>query len=314
MPRPGGSGGADRALRISAWLTGIYFFVELGIGLATGSIAVISDAFHTFSAVGGVVLALVAARIARRPASLSRTYGSYRAEVIGALWNGIFLLGMAILVIVMGAMRLNHPIELPPIPLIVAAVGGLVTETISLRLLFTDQKGNLNVRGAFWHVVQTFVGSILILITAGVITFTGFLAIDPILGIAFGVVLLWASWGIIRDAIAILMEGSPPGFDVEGAMLALGGLDGVSDVHHVHVWALTDNVNVFSAHLRTDDAAAAGRLLNGAHDLLRERFGVRLSTLQVETVCLDEAAAADLDVARRHPTPHRHGPDGTLTG
>ena len=110
----------ERALKISGWLTGIYFLIELGIGLYTGSVAVTSDAFHTFSAVGGVLLAFVAARMARRPADLNRTFGSYRAEIIGALLNGVFLAGMAVLVLVMGAMRLRHPIDLPPTPLLMA--------------------------------------------------------------------------------------------------------------------------------------------------------------------------------------------------
>ena len=114
MPRPAGAN--DRALKISAWLTGIYFLIELGIGIYSGSIAVISDAFHTFSAVGGVVLAFVAARVARRPADIDRTFGHYRAEIIGALLNGVFLAGMAILVLVMGAMRLRHTEQIVRVP------------------------------------------------------------------------------------------------------------------------------------------------------------------------------------------------------
>ena len=124
------AGGDRKALVISGWLTGVYFVIELGIGLWTGSVAVTSDAFHTFSAVGGVLIALV------------------------ALW-----------------------------------------------LLYERQKADLNLRGAYWHILQTFVGSFLIIVSALVIRFTGFLAIDPLLGMAFGVVLLWASWGITKDAL-----------------------------------------------------------------------------------------------------------------
>ena len=109
----------------------------------------------------------------------------------------------------MGVMRLQHPIDLPTTPLLIAAAGGLITELIALRLLYSGQKSDLNLRGAFWHIMQTFIGSILIIITAAVIYFTGFLAIDPILGMTFGVVLLVASWGIIREALAVLMEGAP---------------------------------------------------------------------------------------------------------
>ncbi len=287
----------ERALKISAWLTGIYFLIELGIGLYTGSVAVTSDAFHTFSAVGGVVLAFVAARIARRPANLDRTFGNFRAEIIGALVNGIFLAGMAVLVLVMGAMRLRHPIDLPTTPLLVAAGGGLLTEIISIRLLYAGQKGDLNLRGAFWHVMQTFIGSILIIITAAVIYFTGFLAIDPILGMAFGLVLLAASWGIVRNALSILMEGAPKSIDLNEVAFALGELPGTRDIHHMHAWILTSGKQVFSAHIVTKRPESAATLLEQAHRLLRDRFGFYFSTLQVETTCLDEDHARELDIS-----------------
>ena len=290
--------GADpataRALRISAWLTGVYFLIELGIGIYTGSIAVISDAFHTFSAVGGIVLAIVAARIARRPADSTRTFGSYRAEIIGALLNGVFLFVMAIIVMVMGYMRLREPIDLATTPMLLAAAGGLITEIISLKLLQSSQKGDLNIRGAFWHVVQTFVGSLLIIVAALVIRFTGFTPIDPILGMAFGVVLLVASWGIMRDALHILMEGAPEGMDLDRIRETLLALPGVADVHHMHAWTLTSNRHVFSAHFRVDGSEETS-LLRTAHDLLRSEFGFHFSTIQIEAECLDERHAQDLE-------------------
>lgn len=291
----GQMGANARALKISAWLTGVYFVIELAIGIYTGSIAVISDAFHTFSAVGGVVLAIIAARIARRPADEQHTFGSLRAEIIGALLNGAFLLAMAVLVLVMGYMRLQDPIDLPTTPMLLAAIGGIITEVISLRLLYAGQKGDLNIKGAFWHIIQTFVGSILIIVTAVIIELTGFLAIDPILGMAFGVVLLYASWGIMRDATKILMEGTPADIDLKRVVAELESLSDVSDVHHVHAWTLTSNKHVFSAHLRATDESAAPKVLREAHALLREKFGFHLSTLQIETTCLDEDHAKDLD-------------------
>ena len=135
------SGG--RALTISAWLTGIYFVVELVIGIWTGSIAVISDAFHTFSAVGGVLVAIVAARIARRPSDEDRSFGWYRAEIVGAAVNSAFLLAMALFVIGMAAMRLSSPIDLPTGPMLWVAAGGLLTEFISLGLLWSEGKSDL---------------------------------------------------------------------------------------------------------------------------------------------------------------------------
>src|SRR3546814_3381271 len=105
-------------------------------------------------------------------------------------------------------------------------------------------------RGAYWHIIQTFVGSLFLIISALVIRFTGFLAIDPLLGMAFGVVLLWASWDIIRDSLHILLQGTPHDLDIEAAMKAIRAVDGVTDVHHVHAWSLTSGTNLFSSHVR----------------------------------------------------------------
>lgn len=289
---------SGRGMAISAWLTGVYFVIEMGIGLWTGSIAVISDAFHTFSAVGGVLLAIIAARLARRPADADRSFGWYRAEIIGALVNGGFLLAMALVVIVMAAMRLSDPIDLPTGPMLLAAAGGLVTEVISLGLIWKQSKSDLNVKGALWHIIQTFVGSLLIIVTALVIKFTGFLLIDPILGMAFGFVLSWASWGILRDSIHLLMEGTPDDISLDDVTRALEDLDGVADAHHVHAWALTSGKYVFSAHLRVQDHHDPQELLKRAHAMLRDHFGFFFVTLQMEDRCLDESGAEAIDITR----------------
>ena len=286
-----------RALVVSGWLTGSYFVVELVIGLWTGSVAVTSDAFHTFSAVGGVLIALVAMRLAERKSTPARTFGYTRAEILGSLFNGLFLVLMALFVFGMGAMRLMDPIELPTTPMLWAAAGGIATELVALRLLYQRQKGNLNMRGAFWHVMQTFVGSFLIIISALVIRFTGFLAIDPLLGMAFGVVLLWASWGILKESLHILLQGTPEDVDLDAAISAIGGLDGVIDVHHVHAWSLTSGLNIFSSHVRVQDASTGQHILTEVSNLLRDRFNIYFSTIQIEELCLsgeDRAAAIDV--------------------
>ncbi len=290
-----------RALIISGWLTGLYFLVELAIGIWTGSVAVTSDAFHTFSAVGGVLIALVANRLGQRKSSPSRTFGYVRAEILGALFNGIFLAIMAAVVFWMGAMRLMDPIHLPTTPMLVAAGGGIATELVALWLLYERQKSDLNIRGAFWHVLQTFVGSFLIIISALVIKFTGFLAIDPLLGMAFGIVLFWASWGISRDALHVLLQGTPEDLDLEKAIAAIRRIEGVTDVHHVHAWSLTSGMNVFSSHVRVGSPADSERVLREVAQLLRDQFNVYFSTTQVETRCLDgEDHAAAIDISRSH--------------
>lgn len=289
---------SGRALAISGWLTGIYFVIELGIGLWLGSVAVLSDAFHTFSAVGGVLVAIIAARLAKRPADDRKSFGWYRAEIVGALVNGAFLLIMAILVIVMGAMRLGNPIDLPTGPMLWVAAGGLVTEFISLGLLYKQQGQDLNVKGAYWHILQTFVGSLIIIVAALVIRFTGFLEIDPLLGMAFGFVLLWASWGILSEAIHLLMDGTPGDISLPDVAATLQTVEGVKDVHHTHGWALTSGRYVFTAHVRIDPDANAQEVLEASQKLIKETYGFFFTTLQVETDCLDESDAASIDVTR----------------
>ncbi len=290
--------GDRRALVITGLLTGVYFVVELIVGLWSGSVAVTSDAFHTFSAVGGALIALVAQRLSERPASREHTFGWGRAEIIGALFNGLFLTVMALYVFYMGAMRLMEPVDLPTTVMLWVAAGGIVTELISFWLLYERQKDNLNLKGAFWHILQTFVGSLIIIVSAVVIALTGFSQIDPLLGMAFGVVLFWASWSIIRSALSILLQGTPEDLDLDAAMASLRELDGVRDVHHVHAWSVTSGRNVFSGHVRVGDLARDGeRVLREASDRLKQEFKVYFSTLQIEderVVAEEEADAIDI--------------------
>lgn len=288
--------GDAKALKITGWLTGLYFFVELAIGYWSGSVAVISDAFHTFSAVGGVLIALVATHYSARPASPDASFGLIRAEIVGALFNGLFLLLMAIFVFWMGYLRLRSPIEIPTGPMLWAAAGGLVTEFISLKLLFGKQKDNLNMKGAIWHVIQTFVGSIIIIVAALVIKFTGFYQIDPILGMLFGLVLFWASWGIIRDSTRILLQVVPDDFDLVKMQASIETFPEVLNVHHAHVWSLTTGKDIVSMHVLVDKNTDLERVLFKIHALLKEDFSVYFSTVQIETTCPegDEASAIDI--------------------
>ncbi len=290
--------GPDGALGLTAWLTGIYFVIEFAIGIYTGSVSVMSDAFHTFSAVGGVLLALVAARIARRKATPERSFGYGRAEIIGALLNGVFLFLMALVVLWMGYMRLRQPIELPTMPMLVAAFGGLIIEVIALRALYTSQKGDLNIRGAFWHVLQTFVGSLIIIIAVVVIELTGFLAIDPILGMVFGLILLIASWSITRESLVVLLEGTPANIDLNEVGRAMLDINGVSDVHHLHAWTITSGKHVFSAHLRLEDDVSNDSVLAEAHRHLTDDFGFYFATVQLEGHCTDLEEVAEMDITR----------------
>jgi cobalt-zinc-cadmium efflux system protein len=221
--------------------------------------------------------------------------------------NGGFLLGTALVVIVTGAMRLSHPIELPPAPMLFAAGGGLITEFISLGLIWKQSKSDLNVKGALWHIIQTFVGSLLIIVTAPVVDFTGFLLIDPILGMAFGFVLVWASWGILRDSMHLLMEGTSPDVALAQVTSALDEMEGIADVHHVHAWAPTSGRHVFPGHVRVMEGSDPHAVLK-SYGILNKRFAFFFITLQVETACLDETGAEAIDITRIPVTDkHDHG-------
>jgi cobalt-zinc-cadmium efflux system protein len=301
MPMAAGDKNA-RALRIAGWLTGIYFFVELGIGIWTGSVAVLSDAFHTFSAVGGVLVAIVAGRFAARPATRFQTFGLIRAEIVGALVNGFFLIGMAVLILWMGAMRVANPKDLDTIPMLAAAAGGIVTEAIALSLLFTAAKTNLNIRGAYWHIVQTFVGSLIIIVSALVIMFSDFLEIDPILGMAFGLVLVWASWGILRESLSILLDNVPKDLDLNEVRAAIEVPPGVVNVHHLHAWGLTTGKNIVSTDVLVEPDHDSEQIQQELQRLLKTRFGVFFSTIQTETeICEEEDEARAIDFLRTEP-------------
>jgi len=271
-----------KALQISAILTGIYFVIELIAGILIGSVAVLSDAFHTFSAVGGVLIALIAMHYASKPATAKRTFGYIRAEIFGAFVNGFFLLGMAIFIMVMGFNRLQNPVELATTPMLWVAAGGLITEVIALSILFKGQKDNLNIKGAYWHILQTFVGSFIIIIAALVIKFTGFLLIDPILGMGFGVLLFFASFGLIKEAVNILMEATPKHIDMNKIKEDIDKIPGVVSTHHMHAWSLTSGKTLFSSHILVKDQHKSMEILRNATEILKTKHNIYFSTLQTE--------------------------------
>ena len=186
-----------------------------------------------------------------------------------------------------------------PGPMLVAAFGGLITEFISIKLLYSGQKGDLNLKGAFWHVMQTFVGSLIVIIAAVVIYFTDFLAIDPLLGMAFGAVLVYASIGIIRDSFRILLETVPKNIDLEQVKISLQKIPGVQGIHHMHAWTITSGVNIFSTHIQTNDLTKTQDILRESTKILKERFDFYFSTVQIEKECLEMDEPRDIDITKK---------------
>lgn len=194
--------------------------------------------------------------------------------------------------------------DLPTTPMLLAAAGGLVTEAVSFWLLYRRQQGSLIIRGAFWHILQTLVGSVIIIVSALVIRFTGFLEIDPLLGMAFGLVLFWASWRIIRDSLTILLQGTPRDLNLNAAIEASRRVPG----GHRRASRACLEPHVGSQHLlrpRGGRGAAEGQqVLQTVHDLLKRQFGIYFSTVQIEERCLEgEEEAAEIDILRAGARP-----------
>ncbi len=271
-----------KILKVTGWLTGVYFIIELGLWFYSGSISVISDAFHTFSAVGGILIAFIANRISGKQANKEFTYWFKRAEIIGALLNGVFLFFMALYVLYMGYKRLGMTFELPTWIMLLAAIWWLITEIIAFKLIYKQQKNNINMRGAFWHIMQTFIGSILIIIAAIVIRLTGYTPIDAILGMLFGIVLLWASYKIIKESFDIFMQNTPKNINIKNIKDDLLAIEGVVWVKHIHAWVLTSDKNIFSAHIQIHSYNSGEKILKIAEKILKEKYSFYFSTLQLE--------------------------------
>lgn len=271
-----------KILKITWWLTGIYFIIELYLWFYSGSVAVISDAFHTFSAVGWILIAFIANRISSREANTDYTYWFKRSEIMWALINGVFLFFMALYVLYMGYSRLGMEFELPTGIMLIAAWWGLITEIISFKLIYKTQKNDINMKWAFWHIMQTFVWSILIIVAAVVIYFTWYTPIDAILWMLFGLVLIWASYKIIKEALDIFMQNIPKNIDIKKIQEDLLSIDWIIWINHIHAWVLTSNKNIFSAHLQIKSHDREENILKQAEKLLKEKYSFYFSTLQLE--------------------------------
>lgn len=264
-------------------ITFAFFLVELVAGLVTGSLALLSDAGHMFTDLLGLGMALAAIHFASRSRrAASRTFGLYRLEILAALGNGLLLFGVAGYVIVEAVRRLADPPVVPSMPMLWVATGGLAANLIAFALLRGGSKKNLNVRGAYLEVVSDTLGSVAVIVAAIVIQFTGWRYVDPLAGAAIGLFILPRTWRLTGQALRVLVQAAPAHLDLASVHDALLGLEGVVDVHDLHCWTLTSDMEVASAHLKIQAGASSAEVLNGAKVLLAERFSVHHATLQIE--------------------------------
>jgi len=274
--------GNRRRLAIALVLTAVYMIAEIIGGFAANSLALLADAGHMFSDAAALGLSLVAVILAQRPATSQRTYGSHRAEILAALANGAALLALAVLIAREAWERLSEPPEVRGALLLAVACGGLVINLANLWVLGGGRESNLNVRGAWLHVMADTLGSIGAISAGAAIYFFGWQWADPVASFVIAALVLYSSWGLVRETLEVLMQGVPKGISIEEVTVVLRELPGVLDAHDLHIWSLTSGKNIATTHLVITEDADHQRVIDAANRTLAERFGIQHATIQVE--------------------------------
>ena len=263
-------------------ITGGVLVVEAAGAVWTGSLALAADAGHMLTDVGGLALALFATWIAARPPTPAKTYGYYRVEILAATVNALLLLAVAGFILVEAYHRLRAPRPVLGGPMLAIAVAGLAANLAAAWLLRRDARESLNVRAAYLEVLGDALSSLGVVVAALVVMRTGVTLVDPLVSALIALVIVPRTWRLLRQAVNVLLEGTPAHLDlgeIEGAMIRTSG---VRRVHDLHVWTLTSGREAMSAHVVVDDVRQSERLLEALHAVLHARFGIDHTTIQLD--------------------------------
>ncbi|UCF45796.1 MAG: cation transporter [Myxococcales bacterium] len=274
--------GNRRRLTMALVLTATYMIAEVVGGLVANSLALLADAGHMFSDAAALGLSLVAVMLAQRPATAHRTYGFHRAEILAALVNGAALLTLAVLIAREAWERLSAPPEVQGGLMLAVACGGLIINVANLLILSGGRKSNLNIRGAWLHVMADTLGSVGAMSAGAAIYFMGWRWADPVASFVIATLVLYSAWGLVRETLDVLMEGVPKGISTADVTAALKELPGVLDAHDLHVWSLTSGRNIATIHLVIAEDADHQGIIDTANRTLASRFAIAHATIQVE--------------------------------
>jgi cobalt-zinc-cadmium efflux system protein len=281
-----------RRLAIVLALVTVYMLAEFVGGVLTNSLALVADAGHMLSDAAALALSLFALWIAERPANPRRTYGYYRAEILAALVNGATLIAIAILIFVEAYRRFAEPPEVMGGAMMTIAGGGLLINIVGLFLLHSSKRGSLNMHAAWLHVLGDALGS-LGAIGAGLLIWVfGWFWADPVASVLIGALVLYSSWSLVGESVTVLMEGTPKNLDVDRIRDAVIGLDGVEEVHDLHVWSITSGLDSLSAHVVVCDGEDHAAVLGRVRQLLHEQFDIDHITIQIEPSGFEERRAS----------------------
>lgn len=299
---------ARKALLAGLLLTVAFVFIEAGAGYFTGSLALVSDAGHLLADSAGLMLALGAATLARRPAAGRHTYGFARFEVLVVPVHVVLLAVIAGYIVFQSVQHLRETPRIDTTPVILVGLAGLAVNLLVVRLLHAHGAGNLNLRAATLEATVDAAGSVAVIASAVVIALGGWPGIDAITGLAIAALVVPRAWSLLRQAGDILLESAPPGLDPAAIEAAAREVRGVIAVHDVHVWSIAPAFPALSAHVELNDVTCTEHILTDLATLFRDRFGIGHVTLQPETPALHEAMECCLspDAALLAPEAHAH--------
>jgi cobalt-zinc-cadmium efflux system protein len=264
----------------------VFLGIEIIGGILTNSLALLADAGHMLTDVAALALALFVAHIVQRPATPDRTYGLLRAEVLGAFVNGAMLVFVVGLIFWEAWKRLGQTIEVDGPFMLLVAFFGLLANLGSAMILAKGIEENVNVRGAFLHMIADALGSVGVIVAGVVIWTTAWYPVDPIASMVIGFLILWSSWGFLKQTMNILLEATPEDISFMEVKRALEEMEHIEKVHDLHIWDITSGMPVLTAHLYLSSCCTEANhwreCLGEAQRILRERFGIEHTTLQVE--------------------------------
>jgi cobalt-zinc-cadmium efflux system protein len=289
-------------LRYSLVATALYVVVTLVAGLRAHSLALLSEAGHNVTDLLALLLSWVAVFIQTRPPSSTKTFGYHRAGVLAAFINALTLVGIAFYIFYEAIVRMRRPVEVEPTVMIWVAVAGVIMNGVISWFLFRASR-DVNIRSAFIHQLGDTLSTGAVIVGGWAILWTGQTWIDPALSIGIGCLILWSSLGIIRETLNILLEGAPHGMSVDEVVAALSRVDGVIDVHDVHVWSIGSDTPALSCHIRINDImlSESDLILRRIRQVLSGKYHIEHTTIQFENAVCDVAHGCLIPIGNHRP-------------
>lgn len=272
----------ERRIRLVLIFTAGYAAVQAVGGWLSGSLALIADSGHMISDAAALLLALIAYRIARRPADTMRTYGFHRVRVLAALANGATLLLLVAWIAWEAVQRISSPVQVLAGPMLIVALIGLGVNLAGAYVLWSGNKGDSNLRGALLHVIGDLLGSVGAIAAAIGIMLTGWTLLDPLLSVLVAGLVVRSAWGLVSESIRVLLQATPKGLDVAEVEKSVAGIPGVAETGHVHAWTLTDQSSIATVHVSPAPGTDPLSLPPLVAALLRQRYDIDHVTVQVD--------------------------------